>query len=524
MRVSGVARDDAEWFRARLQLFRTFTVPSVAAQKDADFEWLLLANRTTPDWVIRELRDIVAGVHVAVTVGSPDHKDITRHFASCDIVLTTRLDSDDALHPSALADVRSTFNDDPFRYSAYVFPSGYVFDVPTSRMARLARCRPALTTKVNRVGVDDPLDVGGNHNFVVERFRTCEVDRPGGMFIRTLHDDSTWGSVFDDTRPTMSGDAVRATLASFGIDAAAAGRLASRRNGHHEPHRQTTLFSTSIVSGVAAAAPRPADAVVSVSLAGGSRGGESIDETVRAVASLLDQTFDDIAIIVFGDDPALWRRLGAFDDRRVVRVALRGDVAPPFAHAVALEATSSEYFATHLPNGWADPNCIADLLSAARLKHAGAAVTIAHGRERAPQPSFVLFRAATLREAGGCYAGIGDEDDARAHALALVHMLAPVAQSQLPLFHGPAEDPAPMAAVDKRLVALRREAAAYYIAHLDGDCTRDHVVTRFQQLAQRYRGAEETALLVQAATQLRRALVVGDASVHEIDVPGPVTA
>src|ERR1700677_1263076 len=51
----------AEWLENRLVLFKRYCLPSVMAQSNQDFTWLLYFDETTPEAYLRRIRDLIAG-------------------------------------------------------------------------------------------------------------------------------------------------------------------------------------------------------------------------------------------------------------------------------------------------------------------------------------------------------------------------------------------------------------------------------------------------------------------------------
>ncbi len=107
------------WVEERLALFERFTVPTLRAQQVADFTWWLLCDPQTDPDVADRLHALDPRIRLAM-IGPEGEHDAVR--ARADLVATgwraaglvrpettilvqTRLDSDDGLHPAFLQDV-----------------------------------------------------------------------------------------------------------------------------------------------------------------------------------------------------------------------------------------------------------------------------------------------------------------------------------------------------------------------------------------------------------------------------------
>src|SRR5262249_40599105 len=115
-----------EWLEDRFALFARFCAPSVAAQTEADFEWIIFCDPRTEPEDVRRIRAFDPRIRVVyypppkvvasgAGAGAPaeaapiltttEVAPLARPGAG--VVVSTRLDNDDALHRHALRRVRS---------------------------------------------------------------------------------------------------------------------------------------------------------------------------------------------------------------------------------------------------------------------------------------------------------------------------------------------------------------------------------------------------------------------------------
>ena len=143
--VKGWAYDEfsPEWLAERVRVFREYCVPSMERQS-ADFTWLVLCDESTDPDYVEEIRAAASGIpSFAVATTSPERKIWIRQALatmvdpSADLLLTTRLDNDDALHEDALRAVQEYI--EPFDHSSLSkllvrFPRGYRYDEPSRKL------------------------------------------------------------------------------------------------------------------------------------------------------------------------------------------------------------------------------------------------------------------------------------------------------------------------------------------------------------------------------------------------------
>ena len=129
-----------DWMRERIGLFEHYCAPSVRAQTLTDFTWLILMDRDTSQESRARLGRVVAGMpNVEFIYLPPISTDVSvaeavlqRTSGEPDVLLTTRLDNDDAIHQDALAVVREKMRPDRREFLNLRF--GYVTDGETARV------------------------------------------------------------------------------------------------------------------------------------------------------------------------------------------------------------------------------------------------------------------------------------------------------------------------------------------------------------------------------------------------------
>lgn len=181
--VAGHRVDHGEWLSSRLDIFERFTLPSVLAQTEKRFTWLLCFDPSTP----AELRARIASyerksnpeIRVVWTKRTRDEANtvfprgaatgafvpwraievIERDLKSqkADWVLTTRLDSDDIISADFVGIVHHALKGHHF----ITLPRGYVYDAHTRQVwekdsahnAWITLCEPATVGKILSVWI-----------------------------------------------------------------------------------------------------------------------------------------------------------------------------------------------------------------------------------------------------------------------------------------------------------------------------------------------------------------------------------
>lgn len=97
---------DEAWLQDRVRLFERYCYPSVLAQTCQDFTWLVLCDEASPLWLTEWLQESCPRA-TAIRVTDARRETLEPHLPNCEWLLSTRLDSDDALHRDFIGTVQS---------------------------------------------------------------------------------------------------------------------------------------------------------------------------------------------------------------------------------------------------------------------------------------------------------------------------------------------------------------------------------------------------------------------------------
>lgn len=125
-----------EWLDYRLGLLAGFTLPALAAQSADEFTWLLFCDESTDPEILDQLRDEeqrLPATRVELVRSGHGPLEIVRSMVrpDTDVLITTRLDSDDAIADGYLELIQSYA--EPFHHSSHErmvvnCPRGYRLD------------------------------------------------------------------------------------------------------------------------------------------------------------------------------------------------------------------------------------------------------------------------------------------------------------------------------------------------------------------------------------------------------------
>lgn len=186
------------WLERRLELFERYCLPSVLAQTTQDFTWIVFCDPLTPEGVVERLRGFSDRITVAECRpmssqrgNHPDDlRDLDRYVdPASEVVISTRLDSDDALNREAIAQIQSharTFLESSDDLLLHTFPLGCKLDVVNRLVYRSRYQQNAFLSLFERPGNDIQGVMRMSHT-KLEQF--CPLERDFGLlgWLQVLH-------------------------------------------------------------------------------------------------------------------------------------------------------------------------------------------------------------------------------------------------------------------------------------------------------------------------------------------------
>jgi hypothetical protein len=134
-----------EWLEDRIRLFSSYCVPSLENQTLGTYSWLVFCDETIErDYTERILASADQVPQLRMIVPTSRERGIKLPEAiprlveeDTDVLITSRLDTDDSLHSEAIATIQSylhAFTRSPYDAWALNFPRGYRYDETSGRL------------------------------------------------------------------------------------------------------------------------------------------------------------------------------------------------------------------------------------------------------------------------------------------------------------------------------------------------------------------------------------------------------
>jgi hypothetical protein len=140
-KVPGISLSPDEWMKHRMNLFITFTLPSVMSQTNQNFTWIVLMDDMTPG-VYRDILARITYRNLKFVYINPGQTGIIGALLNnidhgqYDLI-TTRLDNDDAIHKTTINDIQTVYLQKNSEHSGpwvIGLPLGCTLDLASKKM------------------------------------------------------------------------------------------------------------------------------------------------------------------------------------------------------------------------------------------------------------------------------------------------------------------------------------------------------------------------------------------------------
>lgn len=178
---------DPTWISARVEIFKAVCLPSVLAQTSKDFRWLVFLDSDVSQDLVSELEAILPSNGEIIRVEGVCARDAiaaaVQSRTSGEKVITSRVDNDDALHPTYIAKVRASL--EPLDLSFVNFTRGYQYS--RRRLLNYAHPSNAFISLVEPVGREMLITVFADWHTRLRNYGPIVQVKAGRMWVQNCH-------------------------------------------------------------------------------------------------------------------------------------------------------------------------------------------------------------------------------------------------------------------------------------------------------------------------------------------------
>jgi hypothetical protein len=189
---------DLSWLNHRFDLFEKYTVPSVFNQTNTNFCWLIFYHSNTPKAFQNRLLRIQENASCDVRIVSAQRNDVKTFLDQIkdglkpnDMLVTSRIDNDDIIHPSFIQEVQDQASKATDMPQVVNFMTGYFYETQ-QKVLRLLMYYPnnPYQSMVELFHENLLTVMGYNHNQIPANVRVNNITTNEGMFITMVHEDN----------------------------------------------------------------------------------------------------------------------------------------------------------------------------------------------------------------------------------------------------------------------------------------------------------------------------------------------
>jgi hypothetical protein len=205
--------ESRQWLEDRFDLFERFCVPTIAAQTFEDFEWIIFCDEGTGEEDLQRIRAFDPRIRIALTASTifdpQSQKDAQpreregygpvlwrMHVhpfvkSGTEVVISTRLDNDDALNRHAFARLRDhldMFVESGHDRWVYNPMHGYRLDTRDRKVYQSSLRNSPFQSRFERVGPGlRPLGALGGHHGKASELYPYYDDEEGRLWMMVVH-------------------------------------------------------------------------------------------------------------------------------------------------------------------------------------------------------------------------------------------------------------------------------------------------------------------------------------------------
>ena len=155
---SGAPTRTNEWLARRFDLFERICLPSLMAQTDTDFHWLVFFSDRTPEPFLTRIAELKQRFHPFIPCFLKDFEqqegrfkhEVHKRLAPTDEhIITARIDNDDAFHRTYLERLHAEFHgqDDEI----INFPNGLQYDMDQGVLVDMRKPSNPFIARIERI-------------------------------------------------------------------------------------------------------------------------------------------------------------------------------------------------------------------------------------------------------------------------------------------------------------------------------------------------------------------------------------
>jgi len=183
--------DPEQWMESRTALFEKYCSPSINNQTNKNFTWLIVFDPATPQETII---DIIINTGALALMGDNFRSTcinyIEKDLDGESVIITSRMDNDDALHKNFISHVQDWYKIRK-RTGVVTFPKGWIYHHQKGKLFHVRYNNNPFLTLIEKRGPKDVKTIlAHRHTKVVNMFHLWKIETDAHMWTQVIHGEN----------------------------------------------------------------------------------------------------------------------------------------------------------------------------------------------------------------------------------------------------------------------------------------------------------------------------------------------
>lgn len=186
--------DPNKWMADRIELFGKYCVPSVENQSTLEFSWLIVVDPATPMRHLLAIKGTLNGLG-EIIIGTNFRQAIKSTIPNNDIVITSRLDCDDAIHCDYIQNIQNWWYKKK-KTGVLTYPVGWIYNPHKKKLYHARYIKNPFLSLVEKADKKIRTILFHRHTEAVNYYKLHKLEK-GHMWCQIIHKNNLanhcWG-------------------------------------------------------------------------------------------------------------------------------------------------------------------------------------------------------------------------------------------------------------------------------------------------------------------------------------------
>jgi len=189
------------WMEHRLDLFEKYCAPSVNNQRCQNFTWFIVLDPKTPMEHRMRIENAVQVKH-KVLFGDNFRKAVKKEIPIQEIVITSRMDCDDAIHMDFIKDIQEWYEKKK-KTGVVTFPKGWTYNIKKENLCHFRYPKNPFLTLIEKADKKVRTILFHRHTEAIKFYKLHKVET-GHRWCMVVHDQNLSNRMWGDSVPVSS--------------------------------------------------------------------------------------------------------------------------------------------------------------------------------------------------------------------------------------------------------------------------------------------------------------------------------